>query len=172
MAIFRHKILWISAFFSQIYFHITQKERLETHIAPKHIVGIGCDVPSQSKITDLCHSAVSQQNVSRCKIPVDTLYAQTHMHRSGCAGKQTEETTGIVTCLCSEKLILNMQNRAATNEVRRDELITKPLNTKGHPTVDFTKQERLTLLRSLRHKEALCVTVQEIINRNAAEDKK
>lgn len=36
-----------------------QKEGVETHIAPKHVAGIGCDVSGQTEITDFCHPAMS-----------------------------------------------------------------------------------------------------------------
>ncbi len=50
----------------------------KTHIATEHIAGISCDVSCQPKVTDLRHPAVSQQNVSGCKIPVDALHAHRH----------------------------------------------------------------------------------------------
>lgn len=52
-----------------------QAER-HTYVTTEHITGIGGDVTSQAEVTDLCHPAVSQQNVSSCKVPVDALQTQ------------------------------------------------------------------------------------------------
>lgn len=54
------------------------KSESQTDIAPKHVAGVSGDISSQAKVTDLCHPAVSQQNISGCKIPVDTLHTNTH----------------------------------------------------------------------------------------------
>lgn len=57
-----------------------QTER-QTHVSTEHIAGIGGNVSCQAKVADLRHPAVSQQNVSSCKIPVDALRTQTRQQK-------------------------------------------------------------------------------------------
>lgn len=63
--------------------HISKCHTLKsslTYISFDHIVGVGGDVPGQAEITDLCHSALSQQDVSGCQVSVDTLQKQTLLY--------------------------------------------------------------------------------------------
>lgn len=89
----------------------TQKEGLETHIAPKHVVGVGCDVSCQTEITDFCHPAMSQQNVSGCKIPVDTLHIQAHTHTYTGQDTQGNKQRRVLST-AAQKLILSVQNKS------------------------------------------------------------
>lgn len=52
--------------------------RGQTHISPENVTGVSGDVSGQAEVADLCHPAVSQQNVSCCKISVDTLQTATN----------------------------------------------------------------------------------------------
>lgn len=55
------------------------REQLKgTHVSPEYITGVSGDVSGKAEVADLRHSAMSQQNVSRCKIPVDTLHTKTN----------------------------------------------------------------------------------------------
>ena len=63
----------------------------QTHVSPEHITGVSSDVSSQAEVADLRHPAVSQQNVSGCEIPVDTLHTQTNTEMS------TDPTSGFCT---------------------------------------------------------------------------
>lgn len=44
-----------------------------TYVAFDYIVGVRGDVSGQAKITDLCYSSLSQQDISGSQVSVDTL---------------------------------------------------------------------------------------------------
>lgn len=46
---------------------------VQTYIAFDYIVGVHVDVSCQAKITDLCYSSLSQEDISCSQVSVDTL---------------------------------------------------------------------------------------------------
>ncbi len=96
---------------------VREKNNRQTHIASEHIAGISGDISCQPKVTDLRHPAVSQQNVSGCKIPVDALHTHTHTHTHTEANTNMEMSTDTVTGPCSEWL-----THSTHIQIRRGEL--------------------------------------------------
>lgn len=82
---------------------------------------------------------MSQQNVSGCKIPVDTLHIQAHTQVRTPRETKREEYWHRDPFPQLKNWLLACRTRATTNEVRRGELITTPLNRKRSSNGRFYK---------------------------------